>query len=473
MDNKDIYTPKEIVAQLDNYVVGQKNAKRAVAIALRNRWRRQKLDAAIRNEVYPKNIMLIGPTGVGKTEIARRLAKLAKAPFLKVEASKFTEVGYVGRDVESIIRDLTEIAVQMVEKEFEANVRVKAEKKAKEKILNILFPQKAAEAPAETPKERPAVFVVDPSGNVAKDLPVSAESHRDDLLARLEKGEFDGRNIEIEVRETSSPMLQVFAGTGLEEMGVNFQEMFANTPFGGGNKKSKKRSLTVKEAIPLLIEQEASQMVDKDAVTKEAINRAENHGIVFIDEIDKITTRSGGGSGHGPEVSREGVQRDLLPIVEGTTVTTKYGPVNSEHILFIAAGAFHVAEVSDLIPELQGRFPIRVELDALTEEDFLRILTEPSNSLVKQYSALLATEEVTLDFKEEALKEVAHFAWVVNNRSQNIGARRLHTIMEKLVEEISFNAPEMSGQTVNIDRAFVLDNLQNLVENEDLSRYIL
>lgn len=467
----DISTPKAIVAQLDQYVVGQNNAKRAVAIALRNRWRRQKLDAAIRNEVYPKNIMLIGPTGVGKTEIARRLAKLAKAPFLKVEASKFTEVGYVGRDVESMIRDLTEIAIQMVQKEYESSVRTKAEKKAQDKILDILFPQSKEKDPAEENKPPRQIFVVDPNGSVAQDLPEKANS-REELRQRLIRGEFDERQIDIELAEESQPMVQMFANTGLDEIGMNIQQMLENIPFGEHGRK-KKHQLKVREALPLLIEQEAGRMVDKEAVTQEAVSRVENNGIVFIDEIDKITSRAGGNSGHSPDISREGVQRDLLPIVEGTTVNTKYGLVNSEHILFIAAGAFHVAEVSDLIPELQGRFPIRVELDALTEEDFLRILTEPSNSLVKQYQALLATEEVTLDFKDDALKEVAHFAWIVNNRSQNIGARRLHTIMEKLLENISFEAPEKTGETIEINRQYVLDNLQDLVANEDLSRYIL
>ena len=442
-------TPKEIVRELDKFVIGQRNAKKAVAIALRNRIRRMKLSPDMAEEVAPKNIIMIGPTGVGKTEIARRLSRLTHSPFIKVEASKFTEVGYVGRDVESMIRDLVEIGVNMVKGEHRRRVRSRAERRAEERILDKLLP----------------------TANVRGASPDAVDQHaatREKLRAKLREGDLDEREIEVETTERSFPSLEVITSSGVEEMGINIKEMLPGI-FGG---RSKRRKMRIGEAREHIITEEEDRLVDMDAITREARKRVEEAGIIFIDEIDKIAGREGSGS-HGPDVSREGVQRDILPIVEGTTVTTKYGMVRTDHILFLAAGAFHISKPSDLIPELQGRFPIRVELDSLTREDFERILTEPNNALIKQYELLMATEDVTLDFTEGAIQEIADFAEQVNERTENIGARRLHTIMEKLLEEVSFEGPELSGQTIRIDKEYVRRQLEGYVKDEDLSRYIL
>ncbi len=447
-------TPREIVAELDKYVVGQHAAKRAVAIALRNRMRRQKLTPDLAEEVIPKNIIMIGPTGVGKTEIARRLAKLAGSPFLKVEASKFTEVGYVGRDVESMIRDLVEIAIDMVREEKLEDVADKAELNAEERLLDLLLPP---------PGPRPE------SSAMLEGSTSPAESNsrtREKLRQQLREGKLDDRVVEIETREKSFPSFEIISNQGVEEMDVNIKDMLPNI-FG---QRTKKRKMKVNEAFEYLIQEEEQRLIDMDQVTRIAIERVENSGIVFLDEIDKIAGRE---SGHGPDVSREGVQRDILPVVEGTTVNTRYGMVRTDHILFIAAGAFHVSKPSDLIPELQGRFPIRVELQSLTVEDFIRILTEPKSSLVKQYTALLETEGVKLDFTKEALEEVAHFAFRVNEGTENIGARRLHTIMERVLDEISFDAPERKGQQITVDADYVRKTLADIVKDQDLSRYIL
>jgi ATP-dependent HslUV protease ATP-binding subunit HslU len=442
------FTPREIVSELDRYIVGQKAAKRAVAVALRNRWRRQQVPAELRDEIAPKNIIMIGPTGVGKTEIARRLAKLAQAPFVKVEASKFTEVGYVGRDVESMVRDLMELAILMVKAEEAQAVRVKAEDLAEERLLDLLLPGEAASASAE-------------GGSLE-----SRESTRDKLRKLLRMGELDNRYVEVETQEMKMPMMEVFTPQGTEEMGINIKEMFGNI----FPKKTKRRRMKVAEARELLVETEAEKLVDMEKVQTLAKERTEQSGIIFIDEIDKIASREGG---HGPEVSREGVQRDILPIVEGSTVNTKYGPVKTDHILFVAAGAFHVAKPSDLIPELQGRFPIRVELESLGEEEFVRILTEPRNALVRQYTALMATEGIELLFREDAVHEIARTAALVNDRTENIGARRLHTILEKLLEDLSFDAPERREHRIEIDAEYVRNRLAEIVSDEDLSRYIL
>ncbi len=435
-------TPREIVSELDRYIIGQQEAKRAVAIALRNRWRRQQVEPDLREEIAPKNIIMIGPTGVGKTEIARRLARLAQAPFVKVEASKFTEVGYVGRDVESMVRDLVELAILMVRSEEAKSQRLKAEDLAEERLLDLLLPGEK---------------------NLADD---KDSSTRDKLRRLLRMGELNERVVEVETQDTQMPSMQVFGPQGTEEMGLNIKEMFGNL----FPKKTKRRKMKVSEARELLIETEAEKLVDMDKVQTLARERTEQNGIIFIDEIDKIASREGG---HGPEVSREGVQRDILPIVEGSTVNTKYGPVRTDHILFIAAGAFHVARPSDLIPELQGRFPIRVELDSLEEADFIRILTEPKNALIRQYQALMATEGIRLDFSDDAVMEIARTAARVNERMENIGARRLHTIMETLLEELSFTAPEQQTKTLHIDGGFVRERLSKIADNEDLSRYIL
>ncbi len=437
-------TPKRVVEELNKYVIGQEEAKRAVAIALRNRWRRQKLPENLRNEVIPKNILMIGPTGVGKTEIARRLANLIKAPFLKVEATKYTEVGYVGRDVESMVRELVEVSFQMVKQEKMKEVRERARRLAEERLLDYLTPHQFTS------------FGIRQSQDTAK---------REELREKLRRGELDDRIIEIEVKEKVMPMIGIAGPPGLEELENQIKEMLS-----GLMPSRRRRKVKVKEALQILEQEEAEKLIDMDEVSREAIYRAENFGIIFIDEIDKIAVKT---PGHGPGVSREGVQRDLLPILEGTTVNTKYGPVKTDHILFIGAGAFHMAKPSDLIPELQGRFPIRVELKPLTKEDFKRILVEPENALTKQYIELLKTEEVYLEFTDDAIEEIARIAEEINTKTENIGARRLHTVMEKLLEDISFNAPDMKGQTIIIDAKFVKAKLENLVKDEELSRYIL
>ncbi len=441
-------TPREIVSELDRYIVGQKEAKRAVAIALRNRWRRQLVPEDLREEIAPKNIIMIGPTGVGKTEISRRLAKLSQAPFIKVEASKFTEVGYVGRDVESIIRDLTDLAVNMVKEEEKQKVEIKAREVAEERVLDLLLPATAQAIDGEA---------VDSA---------RLQGTRDKLKKMLREGKMDDRFVEIELTQSMMPMIEVLTPQGMEGMEFNLKEMFSNLM----PKKTKKKTVKIPEALEILTQEEASKLVDMDKVTGEAIRRVEQSGIVFLDEIDKIAGRE---SVNGPDVSRQGVQRDLLPIVEGSTVNTKYGMVKTDHILFIASGAFHSAKPSDLIPEFQGRFPIRVELSSLSKDDFVRILTEPKNALIKQYEALLETEGVHLKFAEDAIQEIAQIASDVNERMENIGARRLHTILERLLDEVSFSAPEIHGKEVAIDAEYVRERLSPILKDEDLSRYIL
>ena len=448
----DELTPREIVRELDKYVIGQAGAKRAVAIALRNRIRRQKLPPEMAEEVMPKNIIMIGPTGVGKTEIARRLAKLANSPFLKVEASKFTEVGYVGRDVESMIRDLVEISIDMVRNEKLEEVADKAEANAEERILDLLLPASPTPAVATDESARNAVE--------------QWTRTREKLRNQLRDGKLDERIVEIEVKERNFPAFEIISNQGVEEMDINIKDILP----GFFGQRSKKRKMKVVEAIDHLIQEEEQKLVDMDHVTRLAVERIENNGIIFLDEIDKIAGRE---SGHGPDVSREGVQRDILPIVEGTTVNTRYGFVRTDHILFIAAGAFHVAKPSDLIPELQGRFPIRVELDSLTVEDFVRILTEPQNALIKQYIALMETEGIKLTFQDDSVQEIARFAAQVNESTENIGARRLHTIMEKLLDDISFEGPDLKKKTIKIDAAYVQKMLAEIVKDQDLSRYIL
>ena len=444
-------TPRQIVLELDKYVVGQHQAKRAVAIALRNRLRRQKLPREMAEEVIPKNILMIGPTGVGKTEIARRLAKLAQSPFLKVEASKFTEVGYVGRDVESMIRDLTEIAVDLVREERTADVREKAKQAAEERVLDLLLPP----LPPASEYDEQAAAVRE-----------QAQRTREKLREQLREGRLDHKQVEIDVRERSFPSFEIIQGGSVEEVDINVKEMLPGL-FQG---RTKKRRVPVPEALDVLRQEEEHKLVDMDSVARAAVERVQESGIVFIDEIDKVAGREGG---HGPDVSREGVQRDILPIVEGTTVNTKYGMVRTDHILFIAAGAFHVSKPSDLIPELQGRFPIRVELEALGREDFVRILTEPRSALVRQYTALLGTEGIELEFTPDAIERIADVATFVNDRTENIGARRLHTVMEKLLDEVSFDAPDREEKRLRIDAAYVDRMLDEIARNEDLSRYIL
>ncbi|MES1241030.1 MAG: ATP-dependent protease ATPase subunit HslU [Acidobacteriota bacterium] len=444
-------TPRQIVAELDKYVVGQKQAKRAVAIALRNRWRRQQLPPELAEDIAPKNILMIGSTGVGKTEIARRLARLAKAPFLKVEASKFTEVGYVGRDVESMVRDLVEIAVTMVKEEKRESVREAAALRAEDRLLQLLVP----------PRPVSSYLRSQENDEEEDDLAATREKFRDKLRA----GALDHRRVEIEVDESSYPSLEMFTPQGVEEVGLNIKDMLPGL-FG----RKKKQQVSVAEAREIILQQEAEKLIDRALVAREARERVEQGGMIFLDEIDKIAGREGS---RGPDVSREGVQRDLLPIVEGTNVSTKYGMVKTDHILFVAAGAFHVSKPSDLIPELQGRFPIRVELDALTEQDFVRILTEPETALTKQYSALLSTEGVNLEFTPDAVAEIARLAVEVNATTENIGARRLSTLMERLLDELSYEAPDMAGVAVKVDGEYVRKALSDIVKNQDLSRYVL
>jgi len=442
-------TPREIVSELDRYIVGQKQAKRAVAIALRNRWRRQQLSEDMRDEIAPKNIIMIGPTGVGKTEIARRLAKLSNAPFIKVEASKFTEVGYVGRDVESMIRDLTELAIIMVKNEEKEKVAAKASELAEEKVLDLLLPFSPSDDDEDTEKARQ-----------------NHEKTREKFRKMLREGKLDSRSIDVDVKDKSSPMIEVLAPVGMEDMDINIKDIFSNLM----PKKSEKKKLTIPEAMKVITQEEAQKLVDNEKVTKKALQRVEQSGIIFLDEIDKVAGREGS---KGPDVSREGVQRDLLPIVEGSTVNTKYGMVKTDHILFIAAGAFHVSKPSDLIPELQGRFPIRVELEALTKDDFIRILTEPRNALIKQYAALIGAEDIKVDFKDESISRIAEMAQEVNERMENIGARRLHTIMERLFDELSFDASDMKKKKVLINQEYVDTRLEGIIKDVDLSRYIL
>lgn len=459
-NHEQSFTPREIVSELDRYIVGQSGAKKAVAIALRNRWRRQQIPAPLRDEISPKNIILMGPTGCGKTEIARRIAKLANSPFVKVEATKFTEVGYVGRDVDSMVRDLADNAVKICKEEALLQVKVRAETIAEDLVLDLLMPQSSHSASRLPFDTRGA----SPETSEKSEAEVAS---RDKLRQMLRSGSLDDKEVSIEVSQQAAPVLQMFGQAGMEDMATNLQDALQNA-LGGGKKK--KRKVKIQEALKALALDEAQKLLDMDQVHRDAIIRAEQSGIIFIDEIDKIASR---GSSGGPDVSREGVQRDILPIIEGSSVSTKYGVLKTDHVLFIAAGAFHSAKPSDLIPELQGRFPLRVELDSLTEEDFVRILTEPENSLVKQYIALLATEEVIVEFKEDGIRELARVAAHANSNQQNIGARRLYTVVERVLEDESFRAPDLKGKTITIDAQLVNERLLPILKDEDLSKFIL
>ena len=451
-------TPKEIVFELNKYIIGQHDAKRAVAIALRNRWRRQNVSDDLKDEIAPKNIIMIGPTGVGKTEISRRLANLSQSPFLKIEASKFTEVGYVGRDVESMIRDLTDLAINQVKAEEAEKVQLKAKEIAEERILDLLLPPRKEERNKVEPAEKPLELV-----NKEQE---KENTTREKLRKLLREHKLDERVVDLETTQRAIPIVEIFSGSGMEEMDINVKDMFGNL----FPKKTRKRKAKISEAIEIITQEEAQRLIDMDKVTKQAIERVEQSGIIFLDEIDKVVGKD---TAHGPDVSREGVQRDLLPIVEGSTVTTKHGMVKTDHILFVASGAFYSSKPSDLIPELQGRFPIRVELESLGKEEFIRILTEPQNALIKQYKALMETEGLELIFKDDGIAEIAEIATIVNERTENIGARRLHTIMEKLLDELSFDAPDLEKKKFTIDAQYVKEKLESLAKDEDLSRYIL